>query len=171
MLYKYTTKFLTCAFVQQIKLKMKALFYSLLLLGATISASAQQTGKQSLAQLEESPAGSKIIWFFDAVKSGGVSDESIEKYFSPKLIEKMGADQLMGAFDNIKMNDGTLIMYQADRKTITEYKLTVKGTKSNEWMEMGFFFEDNPPYRIAGFTIDTIEGSFDSLESMYPKSN
>ncbi|MEP0987464.1 Cpe/LpqF family protein [Ekhidna sp.] len=147
------------------------IFTYLFLLGITISISAQQKGKQTLAQLEESPAGSKIIWFFDAVKSGGISAESIEKHFSPKLVEKMGSDKLMSAFDNIKMNDGTLIMYQADRKKITEYKLIVKGTKSNEWMEMNFYFEDNPPYRIAGFTIDTIEGSFDSFEPMYPKSN
>ncbi|WP_424961350.1 hypothetical protein [Ekhidna sp.] len=149
---------------------MKVLFYSLVL-AITVSASAQQTGKQSLAQLKESPAGSKIIWFFDAVKSGNISTESVEKYFSPKLIEKMGADELLAAFEDIRMNDGALIMYQADRKKMTEYKLIVKGTKSNEWMEMGFYFEDESPYRIAGFTIDTTEGSFESLTPIYPKSN
>ncbi|WP_370086364.1 hypothetical protein [Ekhidna sp.] len=149
---------------------MKTLLY-ILAIGLAISATSQQRGKQSLAQLEESPAGTKIIWFLDAVKSGKMSEEAVEKYFAPKLIEKMGADKLKGAFENIRNNDGTLIMYQADRKNMTEYKLIVKGTKSNEWMEMGFFFEDNPPYRIAGFTIDTTEKSFDSLEAMYPKSN
>jgi hypothetical protein len=149
---------------------MNALFYSLLL-GFIISAVAQETGKQSFAQLEESPAGSKIIWFLDAVKSGNLTDESIEKYFSPKLIEKLGADKLMAAFEDIKMNDGSLVMYQADRKEMTEYKLIVKGTKSNEWMEMGFYFEGESPYRIAGFTIDSTPASYETLNPLYPKSN
>ncbi|WP_425392006.1 hypothetical protein [Ekhidna sp.] len=149
---------------------MKALFYSLFLV-TTISVAAQQTGKQSFEQLKESPAGSKIIWFLDAVKSGNLTDESIEKYFAPKLIEKLGADKLMSAFEDIKMNDGTLIMYLANRKEMTEYKLIVKGTKSNEWMEMGFYFEGESPYRIAGFTIDSTPASYETLQPIYPKSN
>ncbi|WP_420318512.1 hypothetical protein [Ekhidna sp.] len=149
---------------------MKPLVFTLLL-GITISVASQQQGKQTLAMLNDSPAGSKIVWFLDAVKAGEVSEESIKKYFSPKLIEKMGADKLLAAFEDIKMNDGTLIMYQADRKNMTEYKMIVKGTKSNEWMEMGFYFEGERPYRIAGFTIDSKEGSFESLQPIYPKSN
>ncbi|MEQ8903860.1 hypothetical protein [Ekhidna sp.] len=149
---------------------MRILAYTLLF-GFAFSVVSQQKGEQSLAQLEESPAGSKIIWFLDALEAGEMSDQSIEKYFAPKLIDKSGVDKLKGAFENIKNNDGRLILYQADRKNITEYKLIVKGTKSNEWMAMGFIFEDDSPYRIAGFTIDSIEGAYDSLKSIYPKSN
>lgn len=141
-----------------------------MLLISCIVAIGQQKGEQTLGMLKESPAGSKIIWFLDAVKEGEISKESIENYFSPKLLDKMGSDKLMSAFEDIKINDGALVMYQADRKNMTEYKLIVKGTKSNEWMEMGFFFEENNPYRIAGFTIDSVVGSYDSLQPMYPKS-
>lgn len=149
---------------------MKAFTY-LFLLGITISISAQQKGKQTLAQLEESPAGSKIIWFLDAVESGTLSDESIKKYFSPKLLEKIGPDKIKASFDDIQENDGTLILFIADRLNLAEYKLALKGSKSNEWLEMKFYFEDNMPYRIVGFTIDTTEGGNDLLKPIYPKSN
>lgn len=143
----------------------------LIFMGACFLVAAQQKGKQSLAQLRESPAGSKIIWFLDAVESGNLTGESISKYFAPKLIDKIGSDKLVTAFEDIKMNDGSLVLYQADRKKMTEYELIVKGTKSNEWMKMGFYFEDENPYRIAGFTIDTTDGSFESLKIIYPKPN
>ncbi len=107
----------------------------------------------------------------DALEAGEMSDQSIEKYFAPKLIDKLGAAKLKGVFEDIRNNDRRLILYQADRKNMTEYKLIVKGTKSNEWMVMGFFFEDDSPYRIAGFTIDSTEGAYDSLKPIYPKSN
>lgn len=74
---------------------MRILVYTLLF-GIAFSAVSQQKGKQTLAQLEDSPAGSKIIWFLDALEVGEMSDQSIVKYFAPKLIDKSGVDKLKG---------------------------------------------------------------------------
>jgi hypothetical protein len=149
---------------------MRTLTY-LIFIGLCLNLSAQKKGKQSVAQLKESPAGSRIIWFLDAVKAGDVTDELITKHFSPILIEKLGVDDLLGTFATIKENDGSLNLYSANRLSMTEYKLKLKGTKSNQWLEMQFYFDDSAPYRIRGFTIDTVEGGNDLSEPIYPKSN
>lgn len=150
---------------------MRSIIY-LILLGLSVSIIAQSTGKQSVAQLEESPAGSKILWFMDVIKSGKpVSDADVKAYFSPKLIEKMGLDKLKGMFTEIQQNDGTLYIYIAKRESMTKYNLKVKGGKSDEWLEMQFFYEDSNPYRILGFTLDTTEGSLESGDPIYPKLN
>jgi hypothetical protein len=149
---------------------MRTLIY-ITFIGLCGSLSAQTTGKQSVAQLKESPAGARIIWFLDAVKAGDVTDELIKNHFSSVLIEKQGVDGLLGMFANIKENDGSLNLYSANRLKMTEYKLKLKGTKSNGWLEMQFYFEDSAPYRIRGFTIDSIDDGNDLSEPIYPKSN
>lgn len=149
---------------------MKSIF-SLIFLGVAFAVSAQQMGKQTLAQLEESPAGSKIIWFFDEVNSGSLSDESIEKYFSAKLIERVGFDRLKAAFTDVVENDGKIILYQANKLKITEYRLLAKGSKSKGWLEMKFYFEESAPYGIRGYTTDSVPPGDGSLKPIYPKSN
>lgn len=170
-MYKTTTNSITCAFVQQIKIVMRSIIY-LMLIGLSVLIQAQSIGKQSLAQLEESPAGSRILWFMDIIQKGeDVSDEEVKQNFSPKLIDKMGFDKLKDTFSDILENDGTLFIYEAKRKKMTEYKLRLMGEKSGEWLEMQFFFEDSNPYRMLGFTLDSTDGPLESGEPIYPTKN
>lgn len=149
---------------------MKILIY-FTFIGFCFSLSAQTSGKQSVGQLKESPAGARIIWFLDAVKAGDVTEAHINAHFSPILIEKVGIDGLLGMFADINENDGSLVLYSANRLKLTEYKLKLKGTKSNEWLEMQFFFEDKDPYLFRGFSIDAVDSGNNLSEPIYPKSN
>lgn len=149
---------------------MKSIF-TILFLGIAAVISAQQMGEQTLAQLQETQAGSNILGFFDAVESGSLSKESIDQYFSPKLLERIGEDRLKAAFNDILENDGALTMYRANRVKLTEYTLEAKGIKSRGWVEMKFYFEDNEPYRITGFTTDSVRPGDDSVKPIYPKTN
>lgn len=139
------------------------------MLAFSISIYAQKMGKQSLAQLKESPAGSKIVWFMDAIKLGEeVSDEVMEAQFAPKLIEKMGIDNLKNAIADLQQNEGQLSLYSAKRVKMTQYRLKVKGKKSGEWFEMLFYFEESEPFRMLGFTMDSVEEGNDTIEPIYP---
>ncbi len=148
---------------------MRSLVY-VLLLGMVCPSFAQKMGKQSLSQLKESPAGTRIIWFIDIIGSGEeVPDQQIKEQFAAKLVDKMGVKKLKSAIQDIQINDGALTLYVAKRAQMFQYKLKLKGKKSGEWLEMQFFFEETNPYRILGFTIDSIPSGNDLLEPIYPQ--
>lgn len=143
----------------------------IMLLGLSISISAQTMGKQSVTQLQESLAGSKILWLMDAVKQGEpATAEAIKMNFAPKLIDKIGVDELQNMIADLQVNEGVLLIYRAKRQKMTEYKITVKGSKSDEWFVMVFYFEDKSPYRMLGFTLDSTNGVIEG-EPIYPQLN
>lgn len=146
-------------------------FTYLLFLSLSCNLLAQKMGKQTLAQLKGSPTGARIIWFLDAVESGEVSNEEINNQFSQAIINKIGVEGLLNTFGDINENDGTLVLYTAKRSKKDEYKLLLKGTKSEEWLEMKFYFEDSEPFKLRGFSIDAIENGNELLDPIYPKSN
>ncbi len=143
----------------------------LMLLGLSITITAQTMGKQTAAQLDESPAGSKILWFIDSVNGGKpVSEGDIKSYFAPKLIDKVGSGELQNMITELQENEGSMTIYKARRVKVTEYKITALGSKSGEWLVMQFYFEDSNPYRMLGFTIDSAEGMVEA-EPIYPTKN
>lgn len=150
---------------------MRSILY-LLFIGLISLVSAQTMGKQTIAQLEESPAGTKILWFIDAVNEGkAVTEEQVTQMFDVKLIEKMGMDFLQEAIADIQDNDGTLTVYSIKRKKVTEYTLDLKGEKSGSWLKMKMFFQDQRPYKIAGFLLDSAPEEEASTEPIYPLKN
>ncbi len=132
--------------------------------------SAQQRGPQSLAQLEESPAGSKIITYVKMVnEKTEVSNGWIEDLFAPKLIESAGIDRLKGLVSDSRNNEGQLHVYEVRRTSMFRYKLKVKGVKSGEWLDMVFTFEENEPYRIMGITLDNSDSASSKDSPIFPK--
>ncbi len=150
----------------KVKMRLKlCIIYSL----AVALVSAQQKGSQSLAQLEESPAGSKIIWFLDQVAEGEkISEELVNQYFSPKLIDKMGAEKLISMITQLNKDESEFHLYKVNRRSMFEYKLKLKGMQSKEWFDMVFYFEDGMPYRITGVTIDSGKESVGNETPIYP---
>ena len=111
----------------------------------------QQLGLQSLAQLQESPAGNKLIQFFQAVNTQtSFSKKDVHQHFSIGLIEKLGEDQLFGIFDDIRTNDGQIELYEINRISGTSYQLKGKGTKHGEWLNIGISMDEHPPHKING---------------------
>ena len=140
-------------------LKMAFVFASIMVFGLTVNSYAQQMGKQTVAQLKESPAGSKIITFINTVNKGeAVSDEFIQELMSEALIKKAGLGQLKNIMENdIPENDGKLTVYMVDRKERFKYEVYAKGTASEGWLKLEFFMDETRPYKIKGIGIDGTE--------------
>ena len=142
----------------------------ILLLGFYVSVTAQQTGLQSLAQLKESPAGSKIIKYIGSVNDGEeLLDGWVTKLFAPKLIEKMSVEKLLDIVTETRKTDGQLHIYKANRSAMFKYRLKVNGLKSGEWFDMVFTFEEGEPYRITGITMDSTDKGTKADKPIFPK--
>ncbi len=129
-------------------------------------AQAQTTGKQTAAMLSQSPAGGKIVRFIKAVNATDANEAFIKRNFEPKLVEKQTVSKLLGIINEaIPSEDGKLTVYSADRMETFKYELIAKGSKGG-WVKLGFTFEENEPYRIAGFTLDGIDAPSGKLEAM-----
>ena len=141
------------------KLKTTIAIALVMLLCLSVDSYAQQMGKQTVAQLKESPAGSKIITFINTVNKGeAVSDEQIQALMSEALIKKAGLGQLKNIMENdIPENDGKLTLYMVDRKERFKYEVYAKGTASEGWLKLEFFMDEARPYKIKGIGIDGTE--------------
>ncbi len=94
-------------------MKKSILILFLFLYGLT---SAQEMGVQTLDQLKESPAGSKIIQWLDLINSGEeITEEAITSLFSKRLIEKFTALELANMLEDIRQQDGQLDLYEVNR--------------------------------------------------------
>ncbi len=132
----------------------KTLFSILSLILSFAPLAAQQTGPQSLAQLQESPAGSHVLKFLTAFNEGREADEAlVQALFSENLIEKHGLDKLAAMVEDIQQNNAPVQVYEALRPSTFEYQLKIKGG-SGEWVDAGLTLEDKPPYKIEGLALD-----------------
>lgn len=129
----------------------KSIFFSVLIsLFALQPLWAQTTGMQTLAQLKESPAGSKILKFIDIINNNrAFTDELIKELFSATIIQKHKISGLRGFLEDVKTNDKTITLFDANRKGMFKYELKIKNT-AGEWVNMPFTFEKEPPYGIEG---------------------
>ena len=134
---------------------MKKLIIILLLPFLWINAFSQTMGLQTLGQLKESPAGSNILAFLYTINSGEKIDEStVEKLFATALIEKVGAKRLVGLLEEVRSTDGQLALYEAERTSMFEYSLKLKGLNHNEFLNSDITLENSEPYKIKGIGLD-----------------
>ncbi len=151
---------------------MKKIIAVIIMLTSLLSSTnAQQTGQQSLEYLEASPAGSKILNFIRTANEGNAVDEKwVNVLFSTKLIEKIGANGLIDFVKEIRETDGQLHLYDANRPEVLLYRLKAKGTKSNNWIDLEFHFEENPPYRITRFLLDVSDQPATAAQPIFPNN-
>ncbi|MCB0854257.1 MAG: hypothetical protein KDD63_18665, partial [Bacteroidetes bacterium] len=134
---------------------MKKLITLFLFCFSIYEISAQHLGPQTLPDLKESPAGSKIIDFINLINEGQkVTEQSINELFASGMIEKHGAKKLTGFIQDIQQTDGQLTLYEADRKAMFNYVLKLKGSNHGEWLNADLKLEENPPYGITGFGLN-----------------
>lgn len=118
------------------------LFFQLALRG-------QQLGQQTLAQLEESPAGSNVLHFLNAInETQTFVAEDLAAIFAQSLIDKRGTQMLLDVMADIKAHEGLIELYEAERTSTFRYELKAKGLKLDEWIDISMELEDNPPYKI-----------------------
>lgn len=149
---------------------MRSILLGLLLLFlATTFTTAQHLGPQTLEQLQESPAGSRILTFISTVNSPETPTEDwVQANFSPSLLEKLGVKGLLSFISQIREMDGGLQIYDASRKEMFAYKMKAKGTRSGNWVDMDFLFEEKPPYRIKGFGLDLSDQPAQAQQPLFP---
>lgn len=132
-------------------------------------ATAQQAGPQTLGMLEESPAGSNVLRFLEAVNSNGPVDEAlVKKLFAQKLIDKHGAAKLMDMLKDIRQNDAPVALYDANRKTTFEYAMKLQRAATGGWLDLTFKLEENLPFKVAGISIDISNKPAESEEPIWP---
>ncbi|MCE7995338.1 MAG: hypothetical protein HEP71_25395 [Roseivirga sp.] len=136
-----------------------ALLLMISLLAGGEIARAQSMGKQTVAMLEESPAGSKILRFVKAVNKGeAIPDDFIKLIFHEDLIAKAGLAGLKNMMENdIPENDGKLTLYLVERVERFKFVLYAKGSKSPGWLKMDFTHKGSSPYKIVGVGVDGID--------------
>ncbi len=149
--------------------KVSSFFTLVLVILLSISvekAEAQSMGKQTVAMMQESPAGSKIIRFIKAVNKGEpVSEEFIKTIFHEDLIAKAGLGRLKEIMENdIPQNDGKLTVYLMKRTERYKFEIFVKGSKSNEWLKMEFLHKGANPYRIVSLGLDAIDNAPEGVD-------
>lgn len=116
--------------------------------------SAQHLGQQSLAQLEESPAGKYVIAFIQLINEGKeVSATDIPRLFSPSIIERNTAENLINIVLDIRESDGQLELYEADRVEKFQYNLLLKGLNHEEFLAMELNMAEKEPYKIEGLRL------------------
>lgn len=149
---------------------MKSKIYHLtilLVLFLNTSLFAQRTGPQSLAMLEESPAGSKIIQFIELLNNGKeVQEEDLSSLFSKRLIDKIGIQKLIGFLEEIRATDGALTLFEADRIDMFEYNTKLFGSESESWVDAEFAFKNAPPYKMDSFGISTTDEPSNNQEPL-----
>lgn len=139
------------------------------LLVVTVTVTAQQRGPQTLGQLKESPAGSKILNYVTAINRGeDMTEEWVKKQFVPKLITSQGMDKLIGYLKDVQTNEQQLSIYEANRLGMFKYKLKAKSKKTGEWLDLVFTFEESEPYRIAGYTIESTDNGAKAQKPLFP---
>lgn len=127
-------------------------------------------GTQSLAMLEESPAGSHVIKFLDLLNEGkDIGSAEIEAVFSKRLIEKFGTEGLSDLLHDVRQQDGQLELWAANRTEKFAYELSLRSENTGDWIEGTMNLESTPPYRIDGFGLE-IGSQPDAEEPIYSPS-
>lgn len=125
----------------------------------------QRMGRQSLEQLEQSPAGANVLLFLQTINENQkFTAQEVQKLYSSGLIKKVGVQRLLDVFADIKTNDGQLELWEAQRTDRFSYHLKAKGTKHGDWLDIKLKMEQQRPYKIAA--LEGIE-----LTRMGPKAN
>ncbi len=140
----------------------------LLFAAFNISMYAQTLGVQTLGQLNESPAGSKLIQLLDLINNGEeISDNAITQLFSKRLTEKISTDELKSILEDIRQQDGQLDLFEANRSEKFKYETTFRSKKNGDWMGGFILIEHMPPYGIDGFGLDNGEQPKGVKEPIY----
>ena len=131
--------------------------------------SGQQMGPQTVDQLEESPAGNKILKFVSAINSEDSPTEALlQEIFAPSLIKELSLPKLLSYMNQIKENEGGLRLFDANRKEMLLYQVKAKGSTSGNWLDLEFQFEDIHPYKIKGYAIELTEEAAVATKPVFP---
>ena len=144
-------------------------FFSTVLTLALVAVSTQNLqaqgptmGKQTLAMMEASPAGSNVVAFFKTLNENKpVTDEQLDAIISKALIDKYGKAEIKTAvFQDIRDNDGAITVYMVNRTARNKYEVYARGTVEAEaWLKMEFTLDENTPYKVRGVGVEVVDAA------------
>lgn len=143
---------------------------AVLILACTITyfSYAQKLDTQNVEDLRKSPAGSKIILLLNFIASGEeLNKDNQNDIFTDRLTNKLGTEGLSEIIMDIRINDGALILYSAERKSRFQYDLIVKSSQNDEWLLFKIYIKNDSPFSIDGFELNTIRLADPPQEILY----
>lgn len=129
---------------------------------------AQQMGPQDKGQLEESPAGSKVIRFLKWINTEEtLTEQNINSLISDRLVNKYGFEGLKELLEDVQANSGQLSLYDANRIGMFEYEVKMKASEGQQWIDGKVKLESKSPYRIDGFELDMSQEASNNKTPLY----
>lgn len=129
---------------------------------------AQFPAPQTLAQLQSSPAGARILQYLDLLNSDTiVSEDAIRALYSKGLLEKYQPKDFVSMLDDVRQRDGQLALYEATLIREVEYALKLRSLKNDRWLDATMTFEKKAPFQLAGFGLHSDAQPAETGEPLY----
>lgn len=134
---------------------MKALFLTIILLGAALSAFGQT---DDLSALSKSEAGKRILAYFAAFNTG--DEEKLKSFFlenvAAESLKQRPAEPRVEFHRQLRAEFQTFEIKRILAATDTEIQLLVQG-KTGVWAQYSFKFEKEAPNKLLGWRIEEAE--------------
>lgn len=144
---------------------MKALFFTILLIGAALSASAQTNDLSALSKTE---AGKRILGYFAAFNSG--DEEKLKQFFlanvSPEALKQRPVEPRLEFHRQLREDLQSLEIRQVLAVSDTEIELLVQA-KNGKWVHYSFRFENNAAQMLVGWRVEPGEAPDNSAKTDY----
>lgn len=134
---------------------MKAIFLTIILIGAVFSVTAQQTDLSALSKTEN---GKRVLGYFAAFNSG--DEQKLKDFFLENLaanaLKQRPVEPRLEFHRQVRNDYQTFEIKKIFSVNDAEIKLFVQG-KSGGWAEYSFLFEKDAPHKMLGWQIQQID--------------
>lgn len=130
------------------------------------SGSSQTRGPQTLAQLEESPAGGRTLKLLDLINSEMDLSKENTALFTENYLSKKTEKGVYETIKNLHSKNGNLVLYSAERLSMYKYEMLVKSVH-DKWFAIIIEIQQGPPFAIDEFEFNKTEPDTPPSEPLY----
>lgn len=131
-----------------------------------VLSSGQTRGPQTLAQLEDSPAGSRTLKLLDLINSEMNFSNENKSLFSENYLSKKTEKGLYESITDLQNKNGKIVLYSAERLSMYKYEMLVKSEHDN-WLAIIIEIQQGPPFAIDEFEFNTTEPDNPPAKPLY----
>jgi D-alanyl-D-alanine carboxypeptidase len=145
---------------------MKSIIFIILLIGAALSAFAQESNDPSA--LSKTDAGKRVLGYFAAFNSG--DEEKLKTFFlanvSPEALKQRPVEPRLEFHRQLRSELQSFEIKRVLSQTETEIELLVQA-KNGNWLHYSFRFEKNAPQMLVGWHVEQAEAPDNSVKIDY----
>lgn len=146
---------------------MKTLFFTILIIGAALSAFAQEE-TNDLSALSKSEAGKRILGYFAAFNSG--DEEKLKQFFlanvSPESLKQRPVEPRLEFHRQLRAEVQTFEIKRVLSVSDSEIQLLVQ-SKAGSWAQYSFRFEKDAAQMLIGWRVEEAEAPDNSAKIDY----